>query len=440
MKRDLTRRRLLSSALMAATGAAAGSLASSRVYSATSDYQGPLLVTLQLNGGADVTAWCDPKVNTPGEPKISHWADEGAPLKSNGISYAPFARNQQFFRKYAKDMLVINGVDAQTNAHSTGILYNWSGRNSVGAPSLTALHAAKNAPRLPLSYASMGGFSATSGLTRFTRVDDINSIRGLLNPFVNTWDGEPSRPPRETELISSFIDNSIAELESTTMSRRQLATLSAFRESRESRGSMSKLLDILPAEDGFEPWTPVGTPDGSESNLLQRMQGALLIFKSGLGSAADLEMWGFDSHDENDAWQRPLLSHIADAVDFFWTYAAQLGIANRITLVIGSDFGRTNFYNDGNGKDHWNFGSYIVMKKNAAWGGRVVGLTDELHFGIPINPNTLKAAPRNGIIMTPSHVHLALRKRLGLHAFATNAGFRLDVESVDMFNPAKRTV
>ena len=29
-------------------------------------YQGPLLITLQLDGGADVTQLCDPKVNTPG--------------------------------------------------------------------------------------------------------------------------------------------------------------------------------------------------------------------------------------------------------------------------------------------------------------------------------------------------------------------------------------
>ena len=79
------------------------------------------------------------------------------------------------------------------------------------------------------------------------------------------------------------------------------------------------------------------------------------------------------------------------------------------------------------------------MQRRPRWGGRVVGVSDELHFGQPINPNTLKPSP-SGIVMTPSHVHLALRKRLGLHAFAQANGFRLDVENVDMFNPAKRTV
>ncbi|MEE4277490.1 MAG: ribulose phosphate epimerase, partial [Halieaceae bacterium] len=128
MNRDLTRRRLLTNTLLAASGSALGSLATSRAYAAPADYKGELLVTLQLDGGVDVTAWCDPKVNTPGEPKINHWADEGVPQKARGIYYAPFADNDRFFKKYAKDMLVVNGVDAQTNAHGVGIMFNWSGR------------------------------------------------------------------------------------------------------------------------------------------------------------------------------------------------------------------------------------------------------------------------------------------------------------------------
>ncbi|MEE4279904.1 MAG: DUF1501 domain-containing protein, partial [Halieaceae bacterium] len=349
------------------------------------------------------------------------------------------ADNDRFFKKYAKDMLVVNGVDAQTNAHGVGIMFNWSGRNSGGAPTLTALHAAKNAPDLPLGYTSLGGFSATANLTRFTRMWDINSIKGLLDPFTNEWDGQPSRPPAESELVAKYVDASVRELEKTSLSRRQLATLAAFKESRAKRGSMTRLLDILPSEDGYEPTVAVDTPNGDQSDLRRRMQGVLLIFKSGLGAAADISIGGFDSHDNNDAFQGPLLSHVADSIDFFWSYARQLGIANRITLLVGSDFSRTNFYNDGDGKDHWNFGSYIIMSPNAKWGGRTVGVTDELHFGLPIDPKTLKQS-KNGIIMTPAHVHLALRKHLGLEKLANEAGFPFNVEAVDLFNRTKRTV
>ena len=47
-------------------------LPTARVWGNGADqYEGPLLVTLQLDGGADVTQLCDPKTNTPGELKLT---------------------------------------------------------------------------------------------------------------------------------------------------------------------------------------------------------------------------------------------------------------------------------------------------------------------------------------------------------------------------------
>ena len=171
------------------------------------------------------------------------------------------------------------------------------------------------------------------------------------------------------------------------------------------------------------------------SNLKQQMQGALLVFQSGLGSAADLSLGGFDSHDQHDAVSEGLLTHLTSALNYFWDTAESLGLAERITLVVGSDFGRTNFYNEGDGKDHWPIGSYMVMERGAPWGDRVVGLTDELHFASPINQDTLRA-DRNGVIMTPSHVHKALWEYLGLEAFAADRGLTLpDAERLPLFDP-----
>ena len=58
--------------------------------------------------------------------------------QAGNIAYAPFARNAAFFEKYHRRMLVINGVDAQTNSHTVGVVHNWSGRNSEGYPTTTA--------------------------------------------------------------------------------------------------------------------------------------------------------------------------------------------------------------------------------------------------------------------------------------------------------------
>ena len=40
---------------------------------ATDGYDGKLFVFVQADGGWDPTSFCDPKVNTPGEPIINHW-------------------------------------------------------------------------------------------------------------------------------------------------------------------------------------------------------------------------------------------------------------------------------------------------------------------------------------------------------------------------------
>ena len=73
-----------------------------------------------------------------------------------------------------------------------------------------------------------------------------------------------------------------------------------------------------------------------------------------------------------------------------WDYAETHGVADRLVVVMGSDFGRTNSYNAAAGKDHWPYGSYVIMEKNQRWTGRVVGETDELHFPYRIDPHTLR--------------------------------------------------
>ena len=85
-------------------------------------------------------------------------------------------------------MLVINGVDAQTNSHTVGIVHNWSGRTAEGYPALGALLAAHYAPALPVPYLSFGGFSVTAGVTRFTRIDNARLLKAVAHPMVQVWD------------------------------------------------------------------------------------------------------------------------------------------------------------------------------------------------------------------------------------------------------------
>ena len=88
------------------------------------DYTGKLFVFVQAQGGWDPTSFCDPKTNVSGELKINHWADSDEIREAGNIRYAPFGDNQTFFEKYYRRMLVINGVDAQTNSHTAGVVHN----------------------------------------------------------------------------------------------------------------------------------------------------------------------------------------------------------------------------------------------------------------------------------------------------------------------------
>ena len=425
----------------------AGALASTTGFrvmgSGLAPYSGKLLVTLQLSGGADVTQLCDPKVNTPGELKINHWADVAEPGEAGNIRFVPVGDNFNFFNRFGADMVVVNGVDAQTNSHETGRLFNWTGSNAEGRPSLTALHAAANAPEQPLAYSVFGGgTSRTSGIISYNRFRDVSRLRELAKPTEMPWDtSNQLRPDLEISEARRLTRESVTELfTSTNLTPRQRRSVTRYKQALDGKEGLLRLAEGLPSPDDYEGDETFQVGDNNFwSNLKQQMQGALLVFQSGLGSSADIALDGFDSHENHDDIHDALYTHLADAIYYFWDYAEQLGLADRILLVVGSDFGRTNMYNDGNGKDHWNIGSYMLMEQGARWGNRVVGASDELHFARKINPSSLETS-ESGIVLTPAHVHRAVQKYLGIDDFAATNGIALpDVEDIALFSTSKQT-
>ena len=409
------RRRMLLKGLLAAAVAAPG-FHLPLVNAA--DYSGKLFVLVQADGGWDPTSFCDPKANTPGEPIINRWAQRNDIRQAGNIAYAPFANNAAFFEKYHQRMLVINGVDAQTNSHTVGIVHNWSGRTSEGYPTLSALLAAHYAPALPIPYLSFGGFAATSGVTRFTRIDEARLLKAIANPTTVIWD--PSQ-----RIISDADWASLESARAATAKRlAEAANLLpaekhhlAFHQSSFATEGLAAYADAIPSEDQLEP--PQDTPGSFTrslgSTLRRQAQLTVLAFKTGVAVSADLWLGGFDTHANNDPEQDWLLANLTNSVDYLWDYAEAVGVADRLVVVLGSDFGRTNFYNAADGKDHWPYGSYIIMEKNQTWTNGVVGETDELHFPYRIDPSTLlRRDDADGTLIYPKHVHKALRRHLGI--------------------------
>ena len=342
-----------------------------------------------------------PRPITPGKLVINHWAQYDDIRQVGNLFYGPFANNVAFFEKYYQRMLVINGVDAQTNSHSVGIVHNWSGRNSEGYPTLSALLAAYYAPALPISYLSFGGFSATSGITRFTRIDNAGLLRDIAYPAGDL-----------------FSDADWAALESyrAATAERRAATPNllpaserylAFYQSAFMTEGLKDYAEAIPPEDQLEEWEE--GVNGHDSTLRRQAQLTVLAFKTRVAVSADLYLGGFDTHANHDPDHEWLLGNLTSGVDYLWEYAEAHGVADRLVVVVGSDFGRTYYYNSQSGKDHWPIGSYIIMEKNQPWTNRVVGETDELHFAYRIDPHNLRRNDQGGAIIYPKHVHKALR-------------------------------
>mgnify|MGYP000311779125 CR=1 FL=1 len=429
----MKRRELLKMMAMSASSVGMPLLAKP-LFAQSSQYTGPLFLTLQVSGAWDVSSFCDPKTNISGAPEINRWSQTAGIQQAGNIPYAPFGNNNALFEKYHRDMLIINGVDTQTNAHSVGILHNWSGRNAVGYPSLPALFSATYAPNLPLSYINFGGYANSAGLVRYSRLNGIDNLGELLIPNVADIDKSKSyRNVSDMEKISALQQQRLDRLSNNeTLLPRQRNNAAAYAAALNNGADLETFANTLLGVDSFQEEVEVGGTGSSD--LLTQIQLSVLAFSAGVACSGDLYVKGFDTHNDHDQDHEPRLAHLADAIDYLWTYAEERGVADRLTLMIASDFARTPYYNSTDGKDHWPIGSVICMKKEASWGNRVVGSTDSAQAALALNPSTL-VQDNNGVIIQPGHIHKALRTELGLDGAGLAFPFEL-TDDLDIFNPA----
>ena len=407
------RRRALLKGVFGAGAAAAAGFRLPLAHAA--DYRGKFLVCVQADGGWDATSFCDPKPNVPGEPAINHWAAQGEVRQAGNLAYAPFANNQAFFARHHRRMLVVNGVDAQTNSHTVGVVHNWSGRNSEGYPTLTALLAGRHGGAMPVPYLSFGGYGETADVVRSTRLGDPRLLRDIAAPAASPWVDTPFFNDADWATMQAFALRRAERLAAAPqLLPAEARHLQAYRSAFATEG-LRAYADALPPPDALaEPEQHAGANATYYSTLRRQAQLAVLAFKTGVAVSADLWAWGFDTHANHDGDHAWLLGNLTDAVSYLWDYAEQHGVADRLVVVMGSDFGRTNRYNAAGGKDHWPIGSVVVMENNQPWTNRAVGETDALHFARRINPATLRRDDQGGTRIHPKHIHKALRRHLGL--------------------------
>ena len=395
-------------------------------------YDGPLFITIAASGGWDPTSFCDPKINVPGEPEINHWARtlDVETIAGSPITYAPFANNAAFFTRFHGDMLIVNGVDTETNSHDTGVRNNWSGRVPPGYPSFSALAAAALGTNLPLPYLTNAGYRETAGLATYTELSSARDLQDLVDPNrVPNTDDRFYHDADELALVEQNQNERLAALaERGGLLPRSLRAIENLSLARASRDQLRSLILSLPTE-----LVDPTDSDGFRNPLLQQAQLALVCCSAGLTVACDLEIGGFDTHQNHDNSHRPQLQQLENGVTYLWDTAESLGLADRLVVLIASDFGRTPNYNDGNGKDHWPISSAIIMKKNVTWTDRVVGVTDQGHNALAVDPMTFEqSSAGNAVHILPAHVHQAMRRLAGIENHTTSRRYPLDSGSVNL--------
>ena len=381
-------------------------------------YEGPLFLLVNAGGGWDPTSLCDPKgrVNEQEEKPVNLFF-RGDIKQSGHILHAPVEGMSAFFDKHYSRLLVINGVDTATNGHDSGSRHVWSGNLAEGHPSLGAMIAATHAGTKAMAYITNGGYDITRDIVARTRFGDAGAIGRIAYP--NRLDDNNSFFPEATlSRIQSAQAARLQHLAEHTHLPHAQQSIGSLQLARSSNNELRRLTEYLPELNG--------------SALERQAKVAIAAYKAGLCVAANLSVGGFDTHGNHDQDHYPRLVSLLQGVDGIWTEAERQGVADRLVVVVGSDFGRTPYYNASRGKDHWSVTSMMLMGKGIP-GNRVIGATTERHALKTVNPKTLQVED-GGVRITPAHVHKQLRKLAGIPDTAELAQrFPLKVEDLPLF-------
>jgi uncharacterized protein (DUF1501 family) len=445
--------------MLAATGMTASlPLTANKAFAAAPDH---FLVVVNAGGGWDPTSLCDPKGDLqqysserPGSNKDGsinsvaldptkvasgiQWSDipiiDGNEANPGGATLRVREQFDKFFPVYADRLTVINGIDNGTNNHSSGNRATWSGNLEMGYPSLAALFAASKNPSLPMAYISNGGYDFTASLVSRARASSATFIDDLADP--NSAEYLYRSAENSGQDVDIYKQIKLAQKQRLArqqaqaelpLRRQQLNQLFTVRQEDNDLAKLSTEKNLIDAQ------LPVNNNDRA-SGFKKQASLVAAAFKGGVAASANISTGGFDTHGNHDSRQYQSLGDLLEGVTYLQKALAFAGIADKTTIVIGSDFGRTPYYNSNNGKDHWPVTSMMVMHPSGSGkGGKVFGASTNMYRSQKLDFTT-GGVNTTGQLLTPAHVNLALRKELGIANNTLAVRFPLNVDDFNIFS------
>lgn len=385
-------------------------------------YTGRILINVHASGGLDASSWTDPRETNPA---MNNYAAAGTPAGLAGrIRFAPMGANATFFAAYYQHMLVINGVNSETNSHEDGTRAHATGRLDLNFPTMPELFAATYGLGLPMPWLNSGGFSRSVGVVPATPVPDQNTFRALVTPNLASATNDFMKQADLNRVFATRAERMRAMQASGKLLPKADVLANQFAATGGSRALMERVAGFIP---------PTFDTPYTQAHV------ALIAAQAGITSTIQLASGGFDGHSQLANSYATSLPRLTNLIDYIWQKSAALNLSNRIFLRIYSEFGRTPL-NTGNGKDHWSVGSCVVMEANPVWGNRVFGASGPRHEQLRINTTTGQVDPVNGVVIKPRHIHDAIRKYLGFTTADPRFSLKVPAtENFDFFNPSLHT-
>jgi len=340
------------------------------------------------------------------DPELLKVVKAASLVERNARDYAAM---ETFFETWSGKMLVINGVDHQTNAHDVGARLSVTGNAAENSASFGAVASAALLPNAPMGYVGFGGYTGTGGLTAVTRLGNIDVIKRLAYPYRRDPDSEDQlyfndeqaaliAKAREDRFNTRFAAQRLPKLK-TAMNTLYLSRL--------GQNELKKLVDFLPG------------PDQLLNGLAGAVQLTAAAYKAGLCVSMSMGTGGWDNHGDVDVNVAQAVGNLFDpneGIPMCLKLLQDAGILDKTLLMMASDFGRTPGYNMGNGKDHFAFTSYIVMGgvNGKAIKPGVKGGTNERQAALDVDPTTGVLKEGTGLTIKAPHIHNNLRSLAGI--------------------------
>ena len=357
-----------------------------------------VLVIYWAKGGWDTTFVFDPHPESDlieGDPSAE--VEEISGLSFAHSSSRPEVR--RFFEQWAGESCIVNGISVGSISHATCTQVMLTGTRLPRSPDLPTILGAELAGDHALPSVLLSGprYPGELGATSVALNGTLTGTASGVLPADRTYD------PEQEALLRAYLAEEAAARagERVQMDHyaRGLASLDALEEA-------ASALEI-PEAAGFEERFAAG---------IQGLSRGLCKVVMIEGTVPTLAQW--DSHNGNDDLQDRCFEHAFGELSHVMERLSEADapgggkLADQAMVLAMSEMGRTPVHNTQNGKDHWPYTSLLALGQGVR-GGRVVGLTDELLVGQPVDLDSGEA-DEGGQVVLPAHVMAGVLQAFGV--------------------------